>query len=76
MAKITAVVLAAGLSRRMGQPKMLLPWDKTSVLGQVVSILCEAVTDGPADFEAKKRMAKADFEIIVVTGGVKELHFD
>ena len=73
MAKITAVVLAAGLSRRMGQPKMLLPWTETTVLGQVVSTLCEAVTDGPSDFEAKKRMAKADFEIIVVTGGVKEL---
>lgn len=73
MAKITAVVLAAGLSRRMGQPKMLLPWGETTVLGQVVSTLCEAVTDGPADFEAKKRMAKADFEVIVVTGGVKEL---
>jgi molybdenum cofactor cytidylyltransferase len=73
MAKITAVILAAGLSRRMGQPKMLLPWDKTSVLGQVVSTLCEAVTDGPADFEAKKRMAKAAFEIIVVTGGMRQL---
>ncbi len=73
MAKITAVVLAAGLSRRMGQPKMLLPWGETSVLGQVVSTLCEAVTDGPADSEAKKRMAKTDFEVIVVTGGMRHL---
>jgi molybdenum cofactor cytidylyltransferase len=73
MAKITAVVLAAGLSRRMGQPKMLLSWGKTSVLGQVVSTLCEAVTDGPADSEAKQRMAKTDFEVIVVTGGMRQL---
>ena len=73
MAKITAVVLAAGLSQRMGQPKMLLPWGETSVLGKVVSTLCEAVTDGPADFEAKKRMAKAEFEVIVVTGGAQDL---
>lgn len=72
-AKISAIILAAGLSRRMGQPKMLLPWGETSVLGQVVSTLCKAVTDGPADFETKNRMVKADFEIIVVTGGVKKL---
>jgi molybdenum cofactor cytidylyltransferase len=33
---ISAVVAAAGLSRRMGTPKMLLPWGNTSVLGKVV----------------------------------------
>ena len=54
--KIGAIVLAAGLSRRMGQPKMLLPWGQTTVLGQVVSILLAAVTDARTDFEAKKRM--------------------
>jgi molybdenum cofactor cytidylyltransferase len=36
---IGAVILAAGQSQRMGQPKMVLPWGSTSVLGQVVSVL-------------------------------------
>lgn len=34
-----AVVLAAGLSLRMGKPKLLLPWGETSVLGQVISVM-------------------------------------
>lgn len=36
---ISAIVLAAGHSKRMGQQKMLLPWGKTTVIGQVVSTL-------------------------------------
>ncbi len=36
---IAAVVLAAGLSRRMGQPKMVLPWGNQTVIGNVVSTL-------------------------------------
>jgi molybdenum cofactor cytidylyltransferase len=39
---ITALVLAAGQSKRMGQPKMLLPWGKTTVLGQVLATLKQA----------------------------------
>jgi molybdenum cofactor cytidylyltransferase len=35
-AVISAVILAAGASRRMGQPKMLLPWGATNVIAQVV----------------------------------------
>lgn len=43
MAKeIAAIVLAAGLSRRMGRPKMLLPWGERTVLGQVLFTLREA----------------------------------
>ena len=57
MTKITAVVLAAGLSRRMGQPKMLLPWGGTTVLGQVLSTLRGTGVE----------------EMIVVTGGAREL---
>lgn len=34
-----AVILAAGLSRRMGHFKLLLPWRATTVLGQVVATL-------------------------------------
>ncbi len=50
---IAAIVLAAGDSRRMGRPKMLLPWGATSVLGQVVGVFTQAGVD----------------EILVVTGG-------
>ncbi len=39
---IAAIVLAAGQSRRMGQPKMILPWGETTVIGQVVITLHEA----------------------------------
>ena len=39
---ISAVVLAAGASRRMGKPKMLLPWGSTSVIARVVDILIES----------------------------------
>ncbi len=31
------VILAAGASRRMGEPKLLLPWGGTSVLGHLVA---------------------------------------
>ena len=34
---ISAIVLAAGESKRMGRPKMILPWGETTVLGQVLA---------------------------------------
>ncbi len=36
---IPAIVLAAGLSRRMGRFKLTLPWGQTTVIGQVVATL-------------------------------------
>jgi len=36
---ISAVVLAAGLSIRMGKPKINLPWGDWSILGQVIHVL-------------------------------------
>jgi molybdenum cofactor cytidylyltransferase len=36
---ISAVILAAGKSVRMGQPKMLMPWGNTTVLGKVIETL-------------------------------------
>jgi molybdenum cofactor cytidylyltransferase len=54
---ISAIILAAGKSQRMGQPKMLLPWGDTTVLGQVTKTFSKA---GIAD-------------IIVVTGGDREI---
>lgn len=53
---ITAIILAAGQSKRMGRPKMLLPWSKTTVLGQVIDIFKAAGIE----------------DIIVITGGARE----
>jgi len=61
--KISAILLAAGESRRMGQPKQLLPWGKTSVLGQVVAMFAAGLSTDPA----------TTYEILVVTGGAREL---
>ena len=57
---ISAVVLAAGLSTRMGRPKLLLPWGSTTggfttVIGQVVATLVQAGLD----------------EVVVVTGAMR-----
>ncbi len=38
---IAGIVLAAGSSRRMMQPKLVLPWGDTTVIGQVVSVLSQ-----------------------------------
>lgn len=56
MNAIAAIILAAGLSKRMGQPKMLLPWGETTVLGQVVATIAAAGIE----------------DILVVTGGERE----
>ena len=50
---ITAIILAAGESKRMGQPKMLMPWGKSTVLQTVISTFQSAGID----------------DILVVTGG-------
>jgi len=65
---LAAIVLAAGMSRRMGQPKMLLPWGQTTVLGQVVSTLASAAAG--IDREAEKHRL---VEIAIITGGAREL---
>lgn len=41
--RVGAVVLAAGESRRMGQPKMLLPWGNTTIIRQV----CQQMVASP-----------------------------
>jgi len=57
--KLGIVILAAGLSRRMGTPKMLLPWGKTSVLGQVTETLYRAAADA------------GEVEMVIVCGGAR-----
>ncbi|MEW6404834.1 MAG: nucleotidyltransferase family protein [Chloroflexota bacterium] len=49
---ISAIVLAAGQSKRMGQPKMLLPWGGTTILAHIVEVLRRAEVE----------------DIVVVTG--------
>ena len=53
---ISAIILAAGKSTRMGQPKMLLPWTNISVLGRVILTFQEAGIE----------------DVIVITGGSRE----
>ena len=53
---ITAVILAAGASKRMGQPKMLLPWKGETVIAHVITVFQKAGLE----------------EIIVITGGARE----
>ena len=54
---ISAIILAAGQSKRMGQPKMLLPWGKLTVIEKVIITFLDAKVQ----------------EIVVVTGGAREL---
>jgi molybdenum cofactor cytidylyltransferase len=56
-ARIAAVVLAAGESKRMGSPKLVLPWGQNTVIGTVARTLEEAGLE----------------DIIVVTGGSSSL---
>jgi len=53
---ISAIILAGGESKRMGRPKMLLPWGTDSVLGHVISVFEAAGVE----------------DILVVTGGAHE----
>jgi len=39
--KMGAVILGAGASSRMGRPKLLLPWDDTTIIGQILRQWCE-----------------------------------
>jgi molybdenum cofactor cytidylyltransferase len=67
--KITALILAAGQSKRMGRPKMLLPWGNTTVLGQILQTLTHAnishilVVTGAARSDIEK--ISAAFEALV-----------
>lgn len=53
---ITAIILAAGESKRMGEQKMLMPWGKSTVLQTVISTF----------------QASGIKDILVVTGGARQ----
>jgi molybdenum cofactor cytidylyltransferase len=54
---MSAIILAAGQSKRMGQPKMVLPWGDTTIIEQVIAVYAAAGVD----------------DILVVTGGARAL---
>lgn len=53
---ISAIILAAGASKRMGQPKMLLPWGELTVIEHVITTFLNAGVE----------------DVIVITGGAHE----
>jgi molybdenum cofactor cytidylyltransferase len=53
---ISAILLAAGQSKRMGRPKMLLPWGESTVIEQVITTFLKAGVE----------------DLVVVTGGARE----
>jgi len=67
---IGAVVLAAGLSTRMGQPKMLMEWGGKKVIEQVVDVLLAAelkeivVVAGELKLEMEKVLENRNAKIV------------
>lgn len=67
---IAAIVLAAGLSTRMGKPKMLLPWKDSTVIGYVLSTLSQAginyirLVTGANHHELSQLMKQDEVELI------------
>jgi molybdenum cofactor cytidylyltransferase len=53
---ISAILLAAGQSKRMGQPKMLMPWGESTIIEQVITTFLKAGVE----------------DLIIVTGGARE----
>ena len=67
--RVAAIVLAAGQSRRMGRPKLTLPWGQTTVIGQVTAVLSAAgaqpvvVVCGAAEDEIRSALAGSNAAI-------------
>lgn len=59
--RLFAVIPAAGHSRRMGQPKLLLPWEGTTVIERVLTVL-----DHPA-VAARCVVVRANDELLAKT---------
>ncbi len=55
--QLSTIILAAGLSTRMNQPKLVLPWGDHTILGTVITSFQKAEMG----------------EIVVVTGGYREV---
>ncbi len=66
---LSAILLAAGVSSRMGRPKMLLPWGDTTVLGRVISVFAAGLTERS---QALPKGESLRWEIVIVTGGARD----
>ncbi len=67
--EISTILLAAGESRRMGRPKLLLPWGGTTVLGKVIA----SFASGLGSKEPQEtNPPQPNWEIVVVTGGDRQ----
>jgi molybdenum cofactor cytidylyltransferase len=64
-----AIILAAGSSSRMGSPKLLLPWEQTTILGHLIRVWSElpatqiAVVHAAADTLMETELARLQFPI-------------
>ncbi len=58
---VEAIILAAGQSQRMGEPKLVLPWGQTTVIGAVI----QALVQGGLELGLQG--------ILVVTGGHRHI---
>ncbi len=58
---ISALILAAGESKRMGQPKMLLAWGSATVLERVIGVVRSA---GIEDVEVVTGAARVEIEAV------------
>jgi molybdenum cofactor cytidylyltransferase len=68
---ISAIILAAGESRRMGQPKLLLPWGGTCVLGAVIETVQKA---GVNDIFVVTGGARGQVEVVCAQYAVRMVH--
>jgi molybdenum cofactor cytidylyltransferase len=68
--RIGAIILAAGQSTRMGQPKTLLPWGETTIIRQICQEVCASglhevvVVTGENDGEARAQLAGLSLRIV------------
>ncbi len=68
---IGAIILGAGRSQRMGQPKLVLSWGNTTVVGQIVNTLQSA---GVATITVITGAARELVEIALAGLAVKTVH--
>ena len=68
---ITAIVLAAGSSLRMGRAKMSLPWGESTILGHVLKVIAAA---GVEDRVVVTGAAREEVEEICRAAGVRTTH--
>ena len=67
---ISAIILAAGQSKRMGQQKMLMSWGQTTVIGKVINTLMEGgvndihLVTGGTDAQLKAALIVKDIKYL------------